>query len=362
MCQIMISPDLISIIVPLYNAEKYIARALNSIYAQTYFKYEIIIINDGSTDGGPAICAQFSRQKGKIRLFAQKNQGPATARNKGLKEACGEFILFLDADDYLVENALEAMLDCLQKTGADMIIAQEIIVNKNGVSIPAPNRQMPLALVQEEPDYYFIKRQALLTMLARFRKYRNTARMIFYPCKGRLYKKHLIDEYALTFPDNFYFMEDLIFQISYCTHTNYIACLKRPYYYYQLHDGADSITSLFDTKKFLPAAQMQWQITTQVLTEKNICSPKEAETAAAYAIIDDIFVNSVRSSQFITKDNYQWYYKNMKKLVTASLVQKAIYNYKPLQGQSKLIPFLIKIKAIRLLLHIFRKKGIQRYQ
>jgi len=243
-----------------------------------------------------------------------------------------------------------------------MVIAEEIIVSGNGVSSSAPNRQMPLELVQERPDHYFIKRKALLTMLAGFREYRNTARMIFYPCKGRLYKKQLIDEYALTFPENFYFMEDLIFQISYCTHTKDIACLKRPYYYYQLHDGADSLTSLFDTEKFLPAAQMQWQITTQVLTQKNICTLKEAETAAAYAIIDDIFVNSVRSSQFITKDNYPWYYKNMKKLIKSPLVQKAIYSYKPLQSQSKLIPFLIKVKAVRLLLHIFKKKGIQRYQ
>jgi glycosyltransferase involved in cell wall biosynthesis len=358
----MFTTNLISIIVPLYNAEKYITRALESVYAQTYFNYEIIVIDDGSTDEGPAICARFASRKGKLRLFSQKNQGPGTARNVGLRKACGEFFLFLDADDYLVENALEIMRYWLQKTDTDMVIAEEIVVSENGECNPAPHKQMPLELIQEEPDYYFVERKNLLAMLARFRKHRNSARKIFYPCKGRLYKNQLIDENRITFPDNAYFMEDLIFQMRYCAQAKSVVFLKNPYYYYQLHGYADSITSLFDTEKFLQAAQLQWRITTQILTGNNVCSLKEAERAAAYAIIDDMLVNAVRSYQFITSDNYSWYYQNMKKLVDAPIVRRAIHNYEPLPGHSKLFPFLIKIKAIRWLLLIFKKKGIQRYQ
>ena len=149
----MFTTNLISIIVPLYNAEKYIARALESVYAQTYFNYEIIVIDDGSTDEGPVICDRFASRKGKLRLFSQKNQGPGTARNVGLREACGEFFLFLDADDYLVENALEVMWYWLQKTDTDMVIAEEIVVSENGECNPAPHKQMPLELIREEPDY-----------------------------------------------------------------------------------------------------------------------------------------------------------------------------------------------------------------
>ena len=358
----MLTPDLVGIIIPLYNAEKYISRALASVYAQTYINYEIIVIDDGSTDEGPAICDRFACRHGKLRLIAQNNQGPGTARNIGLREAGGEFILFLDADDYLVENAIEVMRYWLQTTDADMVIAEEIIVSESGACKPAPHEQMPVALMKEEPDYYLIERDNLIDMLARFRLYRNPARKIFYPCKGRLYKNQLIREHRIAFPDNAYFMEDLIFQMRYCAQTKSAICLKKPYYYYQLHGHADSITSSFDAEKFLPAAQIQWQITTQILTGNNGCSQKEAECAAAYAIIDDLLVNAVRSSQFITSDNYSWYHQNMKKLVTAPIVRQAIYHYAPLPGHSKVIPYLIKLKAIRWLLHIFKKKGIQRYQ
>lgn len=358
----MFSPNLISIIIPMYNAEKYIARAITSVYAQTYSNYEIIVVDDGSTDEGPAICDRFANRKGKLCFFSQKNQGPGTARNVGIREACGEFCLFLDADDSLVENALEVMLYWLQKTDTDMVIAEEIVVGENGECDPASHRQMPLELFKEEPDYYIAERKNLLAILAKFRKYRNPARKIFYPCKGRLYRNRLIYDNRLTFPDNSYFMEDLIFQMNYCALSKSVVCLKNSYYYYQLHGNADSITSQFDTDKFLPAAQLQWQITTKILTENMVCSHKEAESTVAFAIIDDMFVNAVRSSQFITSKNYSWYYQNMKKLVDAPIVRWAIHNYEPLPGHSKLIPFLIKIKAIRWLLLILKKKGIERYQ
>lgn len=358
----MLSPNLISIIIPMFNAEKYIARAIKSVYAQTYSNYEIIVVDDGSTDDGPVICNMLANRKGKLRLFSKKNEGPGTARNVGIREACGEFCLFLDADDSLVEDALEVMLHWLQNTDTDLVIAEEIVVSEAGAFTPAPHKKMPLELMQEEADYYFVDRKNLLSMLGMFRKYRNPARKIFYPCKGRLYRNRIIHDHRVTFPDNSYFMEDLLFQMIYCAQAKSVVCLKKPYYYYQLHGNADSLTSRFDSKKFLPAAQLQWQITTQILTENKVCSLKEAEYAAAYAICDDMLVNAVRSSQFITRVNYSWYYQNMKKVVDDPIIQRAIYSYEPLPEQSKLIPILIKIKAIRWLLLILRKRGIKRYQ
>ena len=97
-----------SIIIPIYNAAKYIERCLESVFGQNieHNKFEIIVINDGSTDNGEKIAAEYSKGRNNIRIFTQENKGLGGARNTGIDNAIGEYIIFLDADDYLEENSL----------------------------------------------------------------------------------------------------------------------------------------------------------------------------------------------------------------------------------------------------------------
>lgn len=110
---------LISIIVPAYNAEKYIHRCIDSILSQTFIDFELLIINDGSTDGTKKICDEYASNDHRIRVFHKKNGGVSSARNHGLDNARGEWIVFVDADDYIPEDALSNMVsiskndDCL---------------------------------------------------------------------------------------------------------------------------------------------------------------------------------------------------------------------------------------------------------
>ena len=99
----------ISVIVPVYNVEKYLSQCLTSILNQTYTDLEIIIINDGSTDFSPNICEQFATKDERIRLINQRNGGVSVARNAGIKEATGEFITFVDSDDWLEPTMYEKM-------------------------------------------------------------------------------------------------------------------------------------------------------------------------------------------------------------------------------------------------------------
>ncbi len=94
-----------SIIVPVYNVEKYLKRCLDSIFKQTFEDYEVIIVNDGSSDNSDVIIKSYDDKR--IKYFKQENKGLSAARNKGVKEACGEYILFLDSDDYLSPLLLE---------------------------------------------------------------------------------------------------------------------------------------------------------------------------------------------------------------------------------------------------------------
>ncbi len=110
----------ISVIVPVYNAEKYLKTCLNSIVNQTYPNLEIICVNDGSPDNSLEILKSYSKKDSRIKLINQKNQGLSGARNSGLKIATGDFITFVDSDDEINLKMLEEMLNILENTHADI--------------------------------------------------------------------------------------------------------------------------------------------------------------------------------------------------------------------------------------------------
>lgn len=111
---------LISIVVPVYNVEKYIARCLDSILNQTYTNFELILINDGSTDLSGRVCEDYQSREARIIVLNQENQGLSAARNAGIKIAKGNYITFIDSDDYVYPEYLEKLLDAIIEHNADI--------------------------------------------------------------------------------------------------------------------------------------------------------------------------------------------------------------------------------------------------
>lgn len=100
---------MVSVIVPIYNVEEYLEECLESIRNQTYTNIEVILVNDGSTDGSIEICERFCQQDNRFKLVTQENQGLSAARNRGVKESIGEYIMFVDSDDVVKENIVEVL-------------------------------------------------------------------------------------------------------------------------------------------------------------------------------------------------------------------------------------------------------------
>ena len=111
----------VSIIVPIYNVEKYIYRCINSIIEQTYKKLEIILVDDGSPDKSPQICDEYKEKDDRIIVIHKKNGGLSDARNEGLKVATGDYILFLDSDDEIIKTAIEELIKIIKKESPDII-------------------------------------------------------------------------------------------------------------------------------------------------------------------------------------------------------------------------------------------------
>ncbi|WP_424244598.1 glycosyltransferase involved in cell wall biosynthesis [Elusimicrobium posterum] len=202
---------LISIIVPVYNAEKYLSKCLDSILSQTYKNLEIIIINDGSTDNSPDICAKYALKDTRIKLINQENKGAGAARNTGISNALGAYFTFIDADDYIdadlvmeLTNAIEANVDfvmCGMNIGNKKITAQDAIVTGHKQTVK-----------------YILK--SLLS------------KNLLYGPVCKLFLKQIIIDNNILFAPNVKYAEDTIFVLEYLKFVNTLKNVAKPMYTY----------------------------------------------------------------------------------------------------------------------------------
>lgn len=144
---------MISVIVPVYNVEKYINKCVESIVNQTYKDLEIILVDDGSPDNCPAMCDEWAKKDGRIKVIHKENGGVSTARNVGLENAKGDFIGFVDSDDYIASNMYEFLLNSLIVNNSDVSVCSTFLVSENN-EIKSDNKVKSQLLNQEESVKY----------------------------------------------------------------------------------------------------------------------------------------------------------------------------------------------------------------
>ncbi len=124
--------DLISIIIPIYNVLEYLERCINSVISQTYTELEVILVDDGSTDGSGQICNKYEKKDKRIKVIHKKNGGLSDARNAGLDIMNGSYVFFVDSDDYLKENCIEVLKKALDESNADIAVGGYYMRFENG--------------------------------------------------------------------------------------------------------------------------------------------------------------------------------------------------------------------------------------
>ena len=122
----------ISVIVPVYKVEKYLNACINSILAQTFAQFELILVDDGSPDGCPALCDAAALRDDRVRVIHQQNKGLSAARNAGMKIARGNWVAFVDSDDRVMPGYLERMYAAAQKTDPDLVVCDYLCIDENG--------------------------------------------------------------------------------------------------------------------------------------------------------------------------------------------------------------------------------------
>ncbi len=146
---------IVSVIIPVYNRETYIDECIESVRKQTYEKWEIILVDDGSTDGTYKKAVSWSEYDARIRVFKQENQGPGLARNRGMKEATGEYIAFLDSDDFWRDEHALSKIMCAINGGSYNVIGTFYSVYKNGKFSEIPRHRNKIFLEENGKWIYF---------------------------------------------------------------------------------------------------------------------------------------------------------------------------------------------------------------
>ena len=154
--------DKITVIIPVYNVEQYLRDALESVIQQTYDNLEIILIDDGSTDNSGKMCDEYALKDNRIKVFHQENKGLPSARNTGLKNATGEYIMFIDSDDKFELQSCEIMYKVIKKTESDYVIGNYINIDEDGTKWNNPvfstekYKQFKLSIKDYKNSFYIM--------------------------------------------------------------------------------------------------------------------------------------------------------------------------------------------------------------
>lgn len=227
-------PVSVSIIVPVYNAEKTLSRCARSLLNQTCSSLELILVDDGSTDQSPAICDTLAANDSRVHVLHIANAGPAAARNAGLDAAHGTYIGFADADDWVEPDMFAALYEQALKTDADLAVC-DYWMDKPGHSavckpFPGDSRLFSAEAIRAHILPYFFGYAP--TELASFTEHCPFAdtRSYVWCC---LYRTSVIAEHQLRFPDEKqFYTEDNLFNLLMVSHTSRAVYLARPLYHY----------------------------------------------------------------------------------------------------------------------------------
>lgn len=223
--------NLVSIVIPVYNVEKYLDRCVESVVNQTYRNLEIILVDDGSPDNCPAMCDAWAQRDNRIRVIHKENAGQGFARNSGLEIATGEYICFFDSDDYVDITTIEKCVQSAQLYQADGVFYGRCVVLEDGSIIRNDRKQEPCVFRGSEILEVFLP--GLFTYQMGFG----------ISAWGRMHKRELLERAELRFrSEREIISEDAYFSLEFCEQASVITTLPEELYHYLKRDTSFSHT------------------------------------------------------------------------------------------------------------------------
>lgn len=206
----MIQKPLVSVVMPVYNTEDYVAESIDSILAQTYTTIELICINDGSTDSSESILRQKEHEDNRVSVYTTQNRGVSAARNLGMAKAKGSYLHFMDSDDMLIPTAIETMVKNLEETDAPVCFCESTVRYEGALA-----EKFKMNYTYQHLESRLYQTEDLLRL----------ERLFVQPCL-MLLKRSFVEEHQLQFLEGFYH-EDELFNALIVTHADRISIIKQ---------------------------------------------------------------------------------------------------------------------------------------
>lgn len=212
----------VSLILPVYNVAPYLETCLDSILHQTCGDFEVLMVDDGSTDGSRDVCLRYARRDSRFLLLEQPNSGASAARNLAMDHARGRYLQFADGDDWLTPDAVETLLHTGRATGADLVVAHFYRVANGRVAARG-----------------HIRRECVLTR-TEYAEHMMKAPANFYygVLWNKLYRRATVEANHLRCPEHVDWCEDFLFNLEYIACCRMIAAVPHPIYYYLKREGS----------------------------------------------------------------------------------------------------------------------------
>ena len=333
----------VSVIIPIYKVEKYLSRCLDSVVNQTLEDIEIVLVDDGSPDSCPEICDRYAKKDSRIKVIHKKNEGLGYARNSGMLIATGEYIAFLDSDDYVSKDMYEKVYSELKRTDADCCVTGYVVKKDSGDEIRKEN---PLGTAVYKNDDIIIK--VLAGMLgSKPNQPRDTdVGMSVWKC---VYRKELLQEKGILFPsERELISEDIIFQIRVLSQVKRVCTLSEGMYYYCENSNSQSLTKTYSKDKFDRYKKL-YNVELEMLSKIKFCEETRLRATRMFLGNTRVCIKQICQS---TENSKQ----EKKTLLQAICDDKEIqdvlkwYPWKDNPLRQKIVTLLIKKKCVRLIM------------
>lgn len=270
---------MISIIIPVYNTEQGLPRCLDSVLASTCGDFEILLVNDGSTDKSPEICREYAGRDTRIRFMEQENKGVSAARNLALDACRGEWVVFVDSDDYISRDFLKTVA---KKASGDLLIFDFI---KPGEKEAGRRKK---SMLFDGPE----KKVVLLEGILGFRQLRKDGNTDLRSVCGKAYRKSVLDRYSIRFDRDVLVAEDALFNTEFILKAGSCRYIPLPVYRYTVRMGSKTHSMVSGLPESYYIYQRKQK---KLLTDSNVFSKVENQyyacvlTVLAYLLINDVF-------------------------------------------------------------------------
>jgi glycosyltransferase involved in cell wall biosynthesis len=338
----------VSIIVPIYNVEKYLKRCMDSLINQTLQDIEIIMVDDESPDNCPIICDEYAKQDRRIKVIHKKNGGLGLARNSGLQVATGKFVAFVDSDDFVDIEMYDVLLRTAEEKKADVAYCGiNFYKNERHIISRKEVDKLKVFCGREEVDSF------LLDMVGPEPSYKRTVKYLMSVCRS-IYAMNIITDRKIKFySEREFISEDLLFNMDYLSQADLVAMVPKCYYYYNYNPK--SLSRSYNSDRFESSLKFMNEIKLRLsvlFKDESLYKFRWMRLFFATSMISPI----QQEIRYLSVNTYKTTIQNIKFICTNEEVSEVCekYPYNKLPVKHKFLFLLIKYKCFHILVVLLK--------